>query len=409
MRPVVIIGAGQGGTTTAEALRDRGFDGAITLVDASVELPYRRPPLSKAFLSGDLDRESLVFRPTSFYEELDVELALGESAIGIDNSRKHLELAHGRKLGYDHLVIATGSSPCPWPGTGAQLDGVFQLSTVDDAERLRTAMRSGAALTVIGGGFIGMEVASTARKAGLDVTVLEKAERVMARTLTALASDVLVEKHRGLGVTVRTAVSVDAIVGSAGRVTGVRLDSGELLPSDLVLVGVGSAASIGPAGADLCDKSLRAIRVDEFLRTIDPSVSAIGDVAAFPRGRRGIRLESVQNATDQARSVAARLTGQTTPYITTPWFWTEQAGVKLQIAGLVAGADRYVVRGDSGRFSIFAFNDGGLLGAESFSNPADYIAVRALLTHGLCITPEQAQDQDFDLAALARSGSSVAA
>ncbi|MGM7670545.1 NAD(P)/FAD-dependent oxidoreductase [Microbacterium sp. A93] len=405
MRSVVIVGAGQAGTTTAEALRDREYDGAITLVDASIERPYRRPPLSKALLSGDLDRESLAFRPMSFYEKLDIELALGESAVGIDNSRKRLELSHGRKLDYDHLVIATGSAPRPWPGSGAKLGGVFQLSTVDDAECLRAAMQSGAKLTVIGGGLIGMEVASTARKAGLEVTVLETAARTMARTLTAVASDVLVEKHRGLGVTVRTAVSVDAIVGAAGRVTAVRLSSGELLPSDLVLVSVGSAANIAPAGADLCDTSLRAIRVNEFLRTMNPSVSAIGDVAAFPYGGRDIRLESVQNATDQARSVAAGLTGQTTPYITAPWFWTEQAGVKLQIAGLVAGADRYVVRGDSdsGRFSIFAFNDGGLLGAESFSKPADHIAARSLLTHGPCITPEQAQDQDFDLAALARS------
>ena len=405
MRPVLIVGGGQGGVSTAESLRDRGYDGPIRMLDAGSEVPYRRPPLSKAYLTGQADAAGLRFRPESFYAELGIDLLLGTAMAGIDHSARQLLLADGSRLDYDHLVLATGSAPRPWPGPGAGLEGVLQLATLEDADRMRAALAGAGSLTIIGGGFIGLEAASTAIKAGLSVTVLEAADRVMARALTPFSSEHLVQRHRELGVDLRTGVLVEQLLGDGRAVTGVRLVSGETIPSDLVLVSVGSAANVAGLSAELVDEQLRAIRVDELLLTADSNVSAIGDAAAFLRGGARIRLESVQNATDQARAVAARLTGDPAPYAAVPWFWTEQAGVKVQMAGLTAAADSFVVRGDPAgdRFSVFAFDGQELRGAESFGRPGDHIAVRTLLGAEAELSPAQAADLDFDLAAHARS------
>jgi len=411
MRSVVVVGAGQGGVSAVESLRERGFDGDITLVDASHELPYRRPPLSKAYLSGEVDRASLSFRPPRFYEEVAIRLELGSAAAHVDHSRRRVTLASGLALRYDHLVLALGSTPRRWTGEGCDLAGIHYLGAAEDADRLREGMKQAATLTVIGGGFIGLEVASTAAKAGLRVTVLESSDRVMARALSPIASEHLTQRHRNLGVDVRTKVTVDAIVGSAGAVSGVRLGSGEIVPSELVLVGIGSQAVTSPLDSTFIDASLRAIRVNELLLSDDMNISAIGDAAAFPRNDARIRLESVQNAADQGRAVAARLTGVPSRYSAVPWFWTEQAGVKVQMAGLASGATEFVVRGnaDAGRFSVFSFHDGQLLGAESFGRSADHIAVRNLLAAHAPLRPDQASDNEFDLAAYAKAASIASA
>ena len=404
MRPIVILGAGQGGTSTAESLRDRGYDGPLMLVDASEELPYRRPPLSKAFLAGTADRASLAFRPASFYDNLGIELILGTAAVEVDHGPRRVRLASGEHLAYEHLVLATGSRPRPWPSEGASLENVFHLSTLDDAERVRAAMRDATTLTVIGGGFIGLEAASTARDAGLDVTVLEAGPRVMARALTVTASEELTRRHRANRIDIRTNVEIDRIISDGTRAVGVLLATGEHIPTDMLLVGVGSVAATPTVRPDLRDDS-GAIRVDALLRTADPGVSAIGDAAAFPwRGRR-IRLESVQNATDQGRSVAARLTGKESPYSSTPWFWTEQAGIKLQMAGLHEGAEREVILGDQegGRFSVLAFRDDALLGGESFGRAAEHIAIRRLLDSGRALSPDLAATEGFDLVAFSKN------
>ncbi|MEV8594592.1 FAD-dependent oxidoreductase [Streptomyces sp. NPDC052012] len=404
---VVVVGAGQGGTETAAALRSRGFSGRITLIGAEDALPYQRPPLSKGYLTGSTPADELPLRPRSFFEAQDVELITGTpvSALDAEGQRITLEGAGGRRvrLRYDHLVLATGARPRVLPVPGAGLSGVHTLRDLRDALALRAELRPGAHLLVVGGGFVGLELASTARLLGLDVTVVEAGSRVMGRSVSAALAGHLTAAHRAHGTRVLTRREVVALRGDAtGRVRVAELDGGERVPADVVVMGVGvlpRTELATDAGLPVGD----GVLVDATLRTADPAVHAIGDCARFPSPYAGrpLRLESVQNASDQARLVAAAICGAPEPYTALPWFWTEQCGLRVQLAGITAGHDRTVVSGDvaGGRFSVFCFAGDRLVGTESVNRPADHMITRRLLAEGAGAlpTPAEVSDPGFDL------------
>ncbi|GAA2794747.1 NAD(P)/FAD-dependent oxidoreductase [Saccharopolyspora taberi] len=397
---VVIAGGGQAGLQTAASLRQNGFSGRIVLAGDEPGLPYQRPPLSKVYLTGQAGTDGIRLRGEDFFTDNAVELLRGERIVAIDRERRTVETASGTGIEYDDLVLALGSRNRELPVPGADLDSVAGLRTVADADLLREALGSVRRVVVVGGGFIGLEFAAAATDAGLSVTVVEALPRVMSRVVTERTSEFFTGVHRSLGVRVVLGAGVRRIVGENGAATGVELDDGSVVPADLVVVGIGVRPNVElaeEAGLAVDD----GIVVDGSLRTSDPNIFAIGDCARFPSPHAGrpVRLESVQNAVDQARHVAAGLTGDAGAYDAVPWFWTDQGKVKLQIAGLTDGHDRTVVRGDQseGKFSVFCYRGDELLGAESIGRATEHMAVRRILTAGAPLSPEQAADVDFDL------------
>jgi 3-phenylpropionate/trans-cinnamate dioxygenase ferredoxin reductase component len=400
---VTVVGAGQAGFEMVASLRQKGFEGRILLIGDEDRLPYPRPPLSKECLRGALDPSVLRFRPDSFFESGDIELVLDDRVTSVDRRNRRVALAGGTTLGYDNLVFATGGRPRSLPIPGADFDGVLDLRTAHDAMRLHETFSVGSKVVVVGGGFIGLEVASSARVNDCAVTVIESLPRVMSRVVSPQVAAHLEREHLREGTILMLQANLKAILGSGGRVTGVELSDGKQLDADIVLVGIGLTPNDElAAGAGLATGD--GILVDAYLTTDDPAISAIGDCTRFPAasGAGPIRLESVQNAVDQARCVAERLVGRATPYSSLPWFWTNQAGQKVQMVGLTATATHRVCRGDveSGSFSVFAFDESGLLGCESVNRPADYNAARAILVAGASLTPAQAQDPEFNLRTL---------
>lgn len=400
---VVAVGTGQAGFQVAASLREGGFEGRVVLVGEEPHLPYQRPPLSKAYLTGKADAALVRLRPEHFYAEHRIELRAGARAVGLDRAGREVVLASGERLPFDHLVLATGARNRALPVPGAGLEGVVQLRSLAEAEALRRRLDGARRAVVVGAGFIGLEFAAVAAERGLDVTVVEAAGRVMARTVSAPVSAFVQAAHEARGVRFAFGAAVVEVLGAGGRVAGVATADGRHLPADLVLVGIGVlpntelAAEAGLAVAD-------GIVVDERLLTCDPAISAIGDCAAFPFRHAGgglVRLESVQNAADQARCVAARLLGRPAPYASLPWFWSEQGVLRLQIAGLAAPHDRVVLRGGpaEGGFSAFCFRAGTLAGVESVNRPLDHVLARKLLAAGGDLTPEQAARPGFDLKA----------
>ena len=346
--PVVIVGAGHAGFQVAASLRQHGFAERVCLINDEAHLPYQRPPLSKAYLKGEGRPDSLMFRPDKFYRDQNIEL-IADRAVAIDRGARRLKLASGSSLDYGHLVLATGARNRLLDIPNAGLEDVRYLRTLDESEALRKRIASGRRVVVIGAGFIGLEFAATARAKGLEVDVVELGARVMARAVTAEISEYFQQRHTAAGIRIHLGVQATAIEGDGGRVTGVSLSDGRHIPADLVVVGVGVLPNVelaGEAGLPVAS----GIIVNEQLLTSDPDISAIGDCALFasPRFGGSLRLESVQNATDQARCVAARLTGDAKTYDGLPWFWSDQGDDKLQIAGLTTGYDRVVVRGDPG-------------------------------------------------------------
>jgi 3-phenylpropionate/trans-cinnamate dioxygenase ferredoxin reductase subunit len=399
--PVVIVGAGHAGFQVAASLRQHGFAGRICLLNDEAHLPYQRPPLSKAYLKGEGRPDSLMFRPDKFYRDQAIEL-MAERAVAIDRGARTVRLASGAALEYWHLVLATGARNRLLDIPNAGLDDVRYLRTLDESEALRQRIAPGQRVVVIGAGFIGLEFAATARTKGLEVDVLELGTRVMARAVTAEISEYFQARHSAAGIRIHLGVQATAIEGDAGRVTGVSLSDGRHIPADLVVVGVGvlpNAELAAEAGLQVA----AGIIVDAQLLTSDPDISAIGDCALYASRRFGasLRLESVQNATDHARCVAARLTGKAEAYDGLPWFWSDQGADKLQMVGLTTGYDRVVVRGDPGQgaFSAFCYKSGQLLGIESVNRAGDHMFGRRLLAANGSITPEQAADTGFDLKA----------
>ena len=396
---VLIVGAGHAGFQLAASLRQAGYAEPIGLINDELHLPYQRPPLSKAYLKGAGGGDSLMFRPDKFYRDQSIEL-IGDRAVAIDRAPRKLLLASGRSLEYVHLVLATGARNRLIDIPNANLEAVRYLRTLDESEALRQRLVSGQRVVVVGAGFIGLEFAATARAKGLEVDVLELAPRVMARAITAEISDFFQARHCAAGIRVHLGVQATSIEGESGKVTGVSLSDGRHIPADLVVVGVGVLPNVELAAeADLPVAS--GIMVDEHLLTSDPNISAIGDCALYASQRFGgsLRLESVQNATDHAKCVAARLTGEAKPYDGSPWFWSDQGSDKLQIAGLTTGYDHVALRGspEEGAFSAFCYKGEQLVGIESVNRAGDHMFGRRLLAANGSITPEQATDLGFDL------------
>ena len=404
---IVILGAGQGGLQVATSLRDDGYRGAIRLVGEEPGLPYQRPPLSKAYLAGKVHEGGLDLRTEDFFREREIELLAPERALRIDRGTRTVGLASGAVLSYDRLVLATGSRNRLLTVPGATLDGVFYLRLRTEADLIRARLAQARRIVVVGAGFTGLEFASLAASLGIEVTVVEAASRPMARSLSVPMSDYFRQAHEAAGLRFLFETAVTGVTGEGGRASGVVTADGALLPADLVLVGIGVVPNVELAAeAGLAVEN--GIRVDEYLATGDEAISAIGDCASYPSafaGGRRIRLESVQNAVDQARCLAARLAGRPAAYDAVPWFWSDQGRMKLQIAGLTAGHDEAVPRGDPGRgaFSVFCYGGGRLLGVESVNRPADHMIARRLMARGLGVTPAEAADLGLDLKARAHA------
>lgn len=399
---VVIIGGGQAGLQVADTLRTEGYEGKIDVVADESGLPYQRPPLSKDYLAPDKEAAPLPLRGASFFTDKNVILHEAVQAIAVDRAERKVKTTEG-SLDYDHLVFATGARNRMLNCPGASLPGIHGLKTLTDAEALHESLPAARNIVIIGAGFIGLEFASAAVAHGCNVTVLEFAPRPMGRALTPVMSEWFAAAHRSQGVNLRLGEGIDRFEpGADGRVGAAISTTGYSYPADLVLVGIG----VQPNDTLASEAGLEAsngIVVDETLRTADPAVLAIGDCASFPsahaQGR--LRLESVQNATDQARHAARTILGAESPYTDLPWFWSTQGLYKLQMAGLARPDDDMLILGNQGaaKFSVLCFRDGILAAVESVNNAADHMAARKLLAAGTAITRTQAETQGFTLKA----------
>jgi len=401
----VVVGTGQAGFEVAASLRAEGYQDPVTLIGDEPHLPYPRPPLSKSFVLTEQRIDELQLRPAAFYRDHNVRLLVGERVVAIDRSARCVRLASGADIAYQSLVLAVGARNRPLNVRGANLDGVMHLRTLDDAIALKARIQAAQDIIVVGGGFIGLELAAVARSLGKSVTVIEMQPRLMPRVVAPVVSEFYRELHGSRGVTVLCGATVTRIDGVGGTIREARVSDGRSHAADLVLVGVGVVPNIELAR----DAGLivgNGVVVDEYLRTSDPDIYAAGDCADHPnpfaRGR--VRLESVQNACDQARSVAAAIVGRPRRYEALPWFWTDQFDVRLQMAGLSQGHDRMVIRGhpELRKFSVFYFKDAELTAVDSINRPADHIFARKLLSAGVVVTPEQVADEGVDLRTLAR-------
>ena len=402
MKHVVIIGAGQAGSSCVAKLRNGGFDGRITLIGSEPVPPYQRPPLSKAYLLGDMALERLFLRPEAFYAEQDIDLRMGQTVTGIDTTAQTVHLGE-ETLDYDELVLTTGSVPNRLPAAiGGDLDGVFVVRNLADVDAMAPRFSQGAKVLIVGGGYIGLEAASVAAKLGLEVTLVEMSDRILKRVAAPETSDYFRALHQGHGVDIREGVGLERLTGS-GSVKGARLTDGTDLPVDFVIVGVGirpDTALAEKAGLTLDN----GIAVDETGRTSAPHVWAAGDCASFPyRGER-IRLESVPHAIDQAECVAENIMGAGKEYVATPWFWSDQYEVKLQIAGLNAGYDRIVTRKtDADSISFWYFQGDRLLAVDAMNDPRAYMVGKRLIEAGKSPAGEVLSDPTVDLKTLLRA------
>ena len=407
MDDILIIGAGQAGMQIAVSLREQGFTGPVTLAGSERATPYQRPPLSKTYLSGDADVESLELRAPSFYDDRDIAVRCDDAVVSVafDGDHGTAVTASGARIPFGQLALTPGSEPRRISIPGSDLGGVLYLRDLADADELKARWASATSVVVIGGGFIGLEVAAGARKAGKTVTVLEALDRLIARAVSPITSEFFRQAHARRGIDVRLSVQVGRILGVDGRVTGVELADGDVVPADIVLVGIGvipRSALAEQLGLELAGG---AIVVDEFARTSDVRVVAAGDAVLMPHplGRPGqVRLESVQNAVDQAKVAAATLMGKRETYRAVPWFWSDQADLKLQIAGLSTGFDQTVVRGnpDDEHFSVLYYADGNLIAIDTVNDAPDYMVVRRALAQGATIPPESASDTSVPLKSL---------
>jgi 3-phenylpropionate/trans-cinnamate dioxygenase ferredoxin reductase component len=400
---VVIVGGGHGGAQTAIMLRTQKFEGSIAIVGDEPELPYERPPLSKEYFAGEKEFERIQLRPAKYWDEREVTMLLGQRVVAVDPAERMVTTCNGTVIGYGKLVWATGGAPRMLPVPGGNLRGVQGVRTRADADAMKAAAETARQIVVIGGGYIGLEAAAVLRKAGKPVVLLEAQDRVLARVAGTDLSRFYENEHRAHGVDLRLGVSVVAIEGDT-HVTGVRLADGEVVPADLVIVGIGIAPAVEPlvaAGAE----GGNGVLVDRLCRTSLPDIYAIGDCAAhendFAEGLV-IRLESVQNANDQANVVAKGICGDEAPYHAIPWFWSNQYDLKLQTAGLSAGYDRTVLRGDPATrsFSVVYLKAGRVIAIDCVNATKDYVQGRMIVTAGLQATPEQLADPDTPLKSL---------
>jgi len=392
MERIVIIGAGQAGCQAVASLRAAGFAGAITLVGDEPFQPYQRPPLSKAYLMGAMERERLFLKPDAFYAEARCEMATGIAATAIDRAARTVALADGRKLVYDKLLLATGSRVRKIKVPGADLPGIFYLRGIADVDALRPALAAAKHLAVVGGGYIGLEVAAVARKLGHRVTVIETLDRVMARAVSKPMSDFYERVHREAGVEFAMNTAVEGFEGR-GKLEAVRA-GGVSVAADVALIGIGVIPNceLAQAAGLACNDG---IQVDKHCATADAAIFAAGDCTRH-HGRAGdlIRLESVQNAIDQAKHAALAMAGQPAPYSEVPWFWSDQYDLKLQIAGLAKPGDTLVQRGDPAtrKFAVFHLREGRIAAVEAVNAAPEYLMGRKLIADAAAVAPERLAD-----------------
>ncbi|PNG24553.1 NAD(P)/FAD-dependent oxidoreductase [Methylocella silvestris] len=403
---VIIVGAGQAGLTVAEALRADGWQDEIVIYGAEKHAPYHRPPLSKGYLLGDTPAAQLTIRGPDLFDKKRIEFCAGRPVRAIDPTSLRIELDDGSRRAYCSLVLATGSRPRELAVEGARLDRVVSLRTLEDSATIGTQLQKAENVVVIGGGFIGLEVAAAARKKGCSVIVLEAMDRLLARVASPAISDFFARLHSDHGARIIFNAKVSRLVGEAGVVRTVETADGQSFPADLVVVGVGAVANdeLARHAGLACD---RGVVVDDCSRSSDPSIFAAGDCTARRLADGALsRLESVQNAVEQAKSAAAALTGRERPFRAAPWFWSDQHGVKLQMAGSSANADQAALRGSLAdkNFSLFYLRSGKLIGVDTINRPGDHMLARKLLDHGLSPTIEEVSDEHFDLKSLLATG-----
>lgn len=399
---IVIVGAGHGGAQVAVALRQRGFEGSILMIGRDSEPPYERPPLSKEYLARDKEFERIYIRPPAFWGDKGIALRLNTAVTAIDPAAHEISLSDGGTVGYGQLIWAAGGDPRRLSCAGADLAGVHGVRDRADVDRMMAELDAGAKrVVVIGGGYIGLEAAAVLTKLGCDVTLLEALPRVLARVAGEELSEFYQNEHAAKGVNVRLEAMVDCLEGTDGKVSGVKLADGSVIPADMVVVGIGIVPAVGPliaAGA----AGANGVDVDEFCRTSLNDVYAIGDCAAhaneFAAGAV-IRLESVQNANDMATTVAKAITGEPEAYHALPWFWSNQYDLKLQTAGLSIGHDTTVLRGDPATrsFSVIYLKDGHVIALDCVNAVKDYVQGRKLVEARAQIAPEQLADAETPL------------
>ena len=400
--PIVIIGAGQAGAETAIELRKIGYQGRIVIVGEETHLPYKRPPLSKAYLAGTIAAETLYVMQQANLDKVSIEVLTGRRVESIDRAGKTLKLSDGSTLPYAKLCLATGGRARMLTLPGADKPNVYPLRSIADVEAIRAHCQPGKSAVIVGGGFIGLEVAAVAVKLGLKVTVLESLPRVLARVTVPEISEFYEKAHRDAGVDLRTGVQISAFEGGE-RVIHVLLGDGTRIETDFVVAGIGLIANVELAqAAGLAVDN--GIVVDEFTQTSDPDIVAAGDCTNHPNihyGRR-MRLESVQNAMEQGRAAAHALAGQPRRYDMVPWFWSDQYDLKLQMVGLSAGFDRFVLRGDPATrsFAAFYLGDGKVIAADAVSRPQDFMFAKRLVALRAQVSAEQLADESVPLKSL---------
>jgi 3-phenylpropionate/trans-cinnamate dioxygenase ferredoxin reductase component len=381
MTHVVVIGAGQAGAALVAKLRALGHAGEITLIGEEPAPPYQRPPLSKAYLLGEMEEERLWLRSPEFYAEQNITLRLGQKVTAIDTAARTVTVG-GQVIAYDELALTTGSTPRRLPAAiGGDLAGIYTVRTLADVDAMKTEFVAGRRLVIVGGGYIGLEAAAVASKLGLEVTVLEMAPRILQRVAAPETSDYFRALHTAHGVKVLESTGLDRLLGE-GRVTGVRLSNSTELPADFVIAGVGILP--GTALAEAAGLAIEnGIKTDEHGRTSDPHIWSAGDCASFPWQGGRLRLESVGNAIDQAEAVAENILGAAKPYHAKPWFWSDQYDCKLQIAGLNTGYDNIVTRGPEGEaVSFWYFKGDTLLAVDAMNDPRAYMVGKRLIEQG---------------------------
>lgn len=401
----IIVGASHAAASLAPTLRQSGWEGAITIVGDEPHLPYHRPPLSKEFLSGAKSLDDIRIRPGEVYAKADIEFLSGMHVQSIDRDAKEIHLANGNRLRYDKLALTVGSRVRRVDLPGVDLAGVHYLRTIADVEAIRADVRAGANAVIVGGGYIGLETAAVLRKQGMNVTVVEMMERVMQRVTAPELSEFYTRVHTEEGVRILCGAGVSSLAGS-GRVQGVVCSDGSELDADLVIIGVGIVPNVELA-REAGLKVENGIVVDEFTRTSDPDIVAAGDCTwhYIRIYDRWIRLESVQNATDQGRAAAMNLCGKEQPYNALPWFWSDQYNLKLQIAGLSQGYDQVVIRGDrdKGRsFAAFYLKEGAVIAVDAVNRPPEFMMGKRLITAKSAVDPDRLADESVPVKELAK-------
>ncbi len=398
-KTIAIVGAGHAAGQAVATLKQKKFDGRIVLIGDEPYLPYQRPPLSKKYLAGEMPAERLYVKPAAFYDDAQIELRLKTRVASLDHSARQLTTAGNEQIGYDKLILATGSRVRKVAVEGRQLDGIHYLRSIADVDGIRAAASTGARVVIVGAGYIGLEVAAVCRQLGLDVTVIEMADRVMSRVVSPQVSDFYQKTHESRGVKLLLSTGLSAFRGD-GKVESVLTSDGQTLAADFVVIGVGilpNAELAESAGLEVND----GIVVDDQCQTSDPDIYAVGDCTSHPNAiyDRRLRLESVHNALEQAKTAASNICGVETHYSQVPWFWSDQYDLKLQIAGLSQGYDEAILRGDpdSASFSCLYLQDGSLIAVDAINAPKDFVQSKALIASHARIDPQRLADADIAL------------